>query len=219
MMKRLLLLPGVGADQRLFHEQRSCATDLHVLGLLPPLAADEPLTAYSKRVAATIDTSEPIVIGGASFGGMIALEVARHIAADAVILIGSCRSPSSLPSHYRLLRACSDFVPDALFRSFAAAPLIASRFGVRSPEHRHLFADMLRRTPPSFVRWAARAIIGWPGIHDLPIPVHHIHGEQDRIIPLRCVKPDVVVKHAGHMLSVTHPAEVNLFIDAVTSTT
>jgi pimeloyl-ACP methyl ester carboxylesterase len=216
MTKRLLLIPGLGADRRLFDEQRSCAADLHVIEWTPPVALDEPLAEYAKRLAATIDTSSPFIIGGASFGGMIALEAAQHVQPDAVVLIGSCRSPSSLPSSYRFLRACSDLVPEALFgRSFAAAPLIASRFGVHSPEHRRLFIDMLRQTPPSFVRWAVRAIFGWPGIDALPVPIHHIHGEEDRIIPLQRVRPDVVVKRAGHMLNVTHPAEVNAFIDEV----
>jgi len=218
MTTRLLLLPGVGADWRLYDEQRSCAADLHVIEWIQPVAADEPLTDYAKRLAATIDMPRPFVLGGTSFGGMVALELARHLQPDAVILIGSCRSPSSLPSSYRFLRACSDLVPDVLLeRSFAASPLIASRFGVRSREHRRLFSDMLRQTPPSFVRWATRAIFGWPGIDELPVPIRHIHGEDDRIIPLRCVRPDVVVKRAGHMLSVTHPAEVNSFIDAATS--
>lgn len=217
-MKRLLLLPGVGADRRLFDEQRSCAADLHIIEWIDPAAPNEPLAEYAQRLAATLDTSRPFVIGGASFGGMVALELARHIAADAVILIASCRSPWLLPSSYRFLRACTDFVPDALFgRSFVAAPLIASRFGVRSREHRELFSDMLRQTPPSFIRWAVRAIFGWPGIDNLPVPIHHIHGEDDRIVPLRCVKPDAVVEHAGHMLNVTHPAKVNAFIDGAMS--
>jgi pimeloyl-ACP methyl ester carboxylesterase len=216
MTKRLMLLPGVGADRRLFDEQRSCAADLQIIDWIDPAAPDEPLSDYAKRLAASLDAPRPFVIGGASFGGMVALELARHLQPDAVILIGSCRSPSSLPVSYRFLRACSDLVTEVLFgRSFAASPLIASRFGVRSREHRHLFSDMLRQTSPSFVRWATRAIFGWQGIDELPVPIHHIHGEDDRIIPLRRVTPDAVVSRAGHMLSVTHPAEVNAFIDAV----
>lgn len=215
MPTRLLLLPGIGADRRLFDAQRSCAAEVQVVEWIPPLAPSEPLTSYAHRLAANIDTSAPFVIGGASFGGMVALELARRIHPKAVVLIGSCRSPSSLPSSYRLLRACSDLVPDALLgRSFVAAPWIASRFGLASPDHRRLFAEMLRHTPPSFVRWAARAIFGWAGVEDLPVPIHHIHGEDDRIIPLRSVRPDVVVKGAGHLLNVTHRDEVNAFLDA-----
>jgi pimeloyl-ACP methyl ester carboxylesterase len=218
MTTRLLLLPGIGADRRLFEDQRLCAADRRVIEWIPPLTPDEPLSDYARRLAHTIDSTSPFVLAGASFGGMVALELARHTHPDAVILIGSCRSPSSLPASYRFLRACSDLVPDVLFgRMFVAAPLIASRFGVRSREHRQLFADMLRQTAPSFVRWATRAILTWPGIDELPVPIRHIHGEDDRIIPLRCVKPDVVVKRAGHMLNVTHAAEVNAFIEMAMS--
>src|SRR5688572_18482585 len=168
MTKRLLLLPGVGADRRLFDAQRSCAADLHIIEWIPPVARNEPLAGYTKRLAATIDTLRPFVIGGASFGGMIALELARHIQPDAVILIGSCRSPSALPSSYRFLQACSELIPDTLFGgSFGASPLIASRFGVRTREHRQLFSAMLRQSSPAFVRWAVRAIYGWPGIDNL----------------------------------------------------
>jgi hypothetical protein len=74
MTNRLLLIPRVGADRRLFDAQRSCAGDLHVIEWIPAVAADEPLTEYAKRLATTIDTSRPFVIGGASFGGMVALE-------------------------------------------------------------------------------------------------------------------------------------------------
>ena len=51
----------------------------------------------------------------------------------------------------------------------------------------------------------------------LPVPIHHVHGEDDRIIPLRGVRPHVVVPRAGHLVNVTHPAEVNAFIKAVIS--
>ncbi|HEX6096779.1 MAG TPA: hypothetical protein VF432_10685 [Thermoanaerobaculia bacterium] len=44
------------------------------------------------------------------------------------------------------------------------------------------------------------------------VPVHHVHGERDRLIPLHRVRPDRVVAAAGHLLNVTHGAEVNDFI-------
>lgn len=218
MTTRLLLLPGVGADRRLFDEQRPCDAELHFIEWIPPASAHESMADYAKRLAATIDISHPLVIGGASFGGMMALEVAQHVSPKAVILIASCRSASSLPSSYRLLQTCSDVVPDAVLRyMFAASPLIASRFGVRSREHRQRFSAMLHQASPSFVRWAARAMFGWTGIDHLPVPIYHVHGQDDRIIPLRCVAADLVVRHAGHMVNVTHPVEVNAFIDAAIS--
>jgi len=71
---------------------------------------------------------------------------------------------------------------------------------------------MLAATPPSFIRWAANAIFSWPGVVDLPIPVRHIHGDRDHLIPLRRVAPDCVIPGAGHLLNLTHAAAVNDFI-------
>jgi pimeloyl-ACP methyl ester carboxylesterase len=215
MATRLLLLPGVGADRRLFDAQRTCAADIEVIPWIAP-APNELLRGYAERLAATVDASEPFVLGGASFGGMLALELTRHLRPVAVLLIASCRSPASLPSAYRYLNAAAQFLPAWAFTSAAArSRLVASRFGMTTPDERRLFAAMLRDTPPSFVQWACRAILSWPGAQELDVPVHHIHGANDHIIPLRGVQPTVVVSDAGHFINVTHSAAVNAFIDRV----
>jgi pimeloyl-ACP methyl ester carboxylesterase len=43
--------------------------------------------------------------------------------------------------------------------------------------------------------------------------VHHIHGEIDRIIPLKGVRPDEVVPQGGHLINLTHTGQVNRFIE------
>ncbi len=103
-----------------------------------------------KGLAATIDTSLPFAIGGASFGGMVALELARHLRPTAVILIASCRSPLSLPPHYRQLSWLTQFLPAAmLIGALARSRVVTSRFGLKTRDERRLFGDMLRATPPS----------------------------------------------------------------------
>src|SRR5688572_19811396 len=99
---------------------------------------------------------------------MVALELARHVEARAVILIASCPSPLSLPSHYLPLSRFAQFFPDATFTgTLARSRFVASRFGLRTADERRLFTEMLRATPPSFVRWACRAIFGWRGAEEL----------------------------------------------------
>jgi len=61
-----------------------------------------------------------------------------------------------------------------------------------SPEHIAVFRDMLAATPLAFVDWAIRAIFEWPGVAHLPMPVTHVHGACDRVIPLSRVQPDRV---------------------------
>jgi len=71
---------------------------------------------------------------------------------------------------------------------------------------------MLASTPIEFIRWASTAIFSWEGVEDLPILIHHIHGDRDRLIPIRRVHPDRVIAGAGHLLNVTHAVAVNDFI-------
>ena len=72
---RLIMLPGLGADERLFEPQRAAFPGLEVPPWLPH-EPEESLDAYARRMAATIWPSEHFYIGGASFGGMVALEMA-----------------------------------------------------------------------------------------------------------------------------------------------
>ena len=71
---------------------------------------------------------------------------------------------------------------------------------------------MVAATPIGFIRWASRAVFSWDGVDDLPMPVFHVHGERDRIIPARRVRADRIITGAGHLLNVTHADAVNQFI-------
>jgi pimeloyl-ACP methyl ester carboxylesterase len=69
---------------------------------------------------------------------------------------------------------------------------------------------------PAFLKWGAAAILSWKPSR-VEVPVHQIHGGQDRLVPASRVDADVIVPDAGHLLSLTHPAEVSAFIRGVTS--
>ncbi len=73
-----------------------------------------------------------------------------------------------------------------------------------------MFADSTAR----FVRWGIAAITAWPGAEGLAVPVYHIHGSEDELIPIQAVQPDQVIPGGGHLINVTHAAEVNAFLAA-----
>lgn len=205
----LFVLSGIGGDERLFAAQRA-VREIRPIRWIAPASPREPLTEYAARLAREVDVTEPFDLGGSSFGGMVALELARHLAPRSVFLFGSCRTPDAVARSLRVLRRLAPFAPVQPPRFLQ--PLVARWFGATSPAHVKLFADMLAATPPAFIRWAANVIFEWPGVRELPMPVHHIHGDRDRLIPLRRVRPDRIVPGAGHLLNLTHAAEVNDFI-------
>ena len=96
---QLILLPGLGADHRLLEPQRRAFPQLIVPPWIPP-RKNESLPDYAARMAETVTPSRdvPLVLGGVSFGGMLAYEMARHLKPDAVVLIASCRNRRGLRS-------------------------------------------------------------------------------------------------------------------------
>src|SRR5204863_6450986 len=88
----LLLLPGMGTDERLFRYQKEAFPTLIVPPWIEPLAG-ESLSHYAAHLARIVDPGVPCFIGGASFGGIVALEMANHLHARACFLIASVSSP------------------------------------------------------------------------------------------------------------------------------
>jgi pimeloyl-ACP methyl ester carboxylesterase len=211
----LYVLSGIGGDSRLFDGLRR-VRDIRAIDWIAPMHSHESLVNYALRLAREVKFEEPFDLGGASFGGMLALELARHVKPRRVFLFGSCRSPGSIARSLALLRFAAPIVPDRLLNPprFIRAPL-ARWFGATSREHVDLFAGMLAATPPPFIRWASHAIFTWAGIETLPMPVHHVHGSRDHLIPLRCVHADRVVAGGGHLLTLTHADAVNAFIRGI----
>jgi pimeloyl-ACP methyl ester carboxylesterase len=208
----IVLLSGMAADERLFESQLAAFPNLRVQPWIDPLPG-ESLRAYAARLAPRVDPGRPCIVGGASFGGVVALELSRHLPTLACILIGSIRSPAELPRRWRLLRPFAPLGPDALRVLAGWGAGLGGRFLSRGTVRR---LQRLSRPEAGFVRWAMCAVLTWrPGAAIRPVPVFHIHGSADRVLPVELTRPDVVVPGGGHALSLFSPAAVNEFIAGV----
>jgi pimeloyl-ACP methyl ester carboxylesterase len=212
----LVLLPGLGADSRLFAPQRAIAPDLMVPPWPPPIE-DDSLPAFAKRLVDAIPTSPCLYLGGSSFGGMVAMELAALLRPKGVILIGSCRGPEGIAPWARHMRTLAKALPVSFFHPRRwSLPLLLPKFGRLTRDQRRLFWSMASAMPASFLHWGVNAILSWRPTA-VAVPVHQIHGSDDRLIPLRLVHPDQTVEGGGHLLTLTHPQEVNAFIGAAIS--
>jgi pimeloyl-ACP methyl ester carboxylesterase len=70
----------------------------------------------------------------------------------------------------------------------------------------------LSESDARFLRWATRAVLRWEPGPPLDVPIFQIHGRRDHVLPVAHTRPDVIVEGAGHVLSLTHPADVNEFL-------
>jgi pimeloyl-ACP methyl ester carboxylesterase len=165
-------------------------------------------------MAGAIDEPEsPYVLGGASFGGMVALEMSKHLRPSALALIGSAFCGREVRRWLRAVELVGHTLPTRVIdacRLLAplAAPIVSSGSRV-DPE---LFLDMLRGTPTEFIRWASRAIMRWKWEGEIACPVYRLHGSRDRIICPPRAGGVSLVEGAGHVISLSHPEETNRFL-------
>ena len=61
----------------------------------------------------------------------------------------------------------------------------------------------------AWYRWATSAVLRWRPRPELDeIPTLHIHGDADATLPLRYVRPDVIIRGGGHVLPLSHPQQL-----------
>jgi pimeloyl-ACP methyl ester carboxylesterase len=207
---KLLLFPGLGADARMFYPQAGLGTALN----LPEPRRGESLADLARRIELPGDG--PFVFGGVSMGGMVALELAKIRPCKGVLLIASSRNTRMVPPVAEalswILKAAPDLGPNVRLPAWR---MLVSRLGPLSDADQRLLAEALHAHPLDRLREYTRMILEWEGVADPGVPVRHIHGDRDQIIPLRYVKPDVVIRGAGHGVNLSHAENVN---DAIRQT-
>lgn len=204
----IVLLSGMAADERLFGPQLAAFPGLRVQPWVEPRPG-ESLRRYAARLAHLID-EQPCLVGGASFGGIVALEMATHLNVRGCVLIGSVRSPIELPRRWRALAPLSALGPNGL----GAQSRVAAHAG-RGILPGGTVRRLRRLSQPeaAFVRWAMCAVTQWrsrPAINR--VRVFQIHGANDRTLPVELTRPDLVVPSGGHALTLFSAAAVNAFL-------
>ncbi|WP_151087177.1 alpha/beta fold hydrolase [Hymenobacter baengnokdamensis] len=204
------LIPGLGADERVFRRLRLQAPS-RVLQWLPPQTPTEPLAHYAARLAEAVPAGQPCWVVGVSFGGLLAQEIGRLRPLARVVLISSLGSPTDLPLLLRLAGATGlhRLVP---FGLLGRLPRLAQWFfGARDGCEFRLLRQILRDTDPGFARWATAQLLAWRG-PGLPAVVR-LHGSRDHLLPAGSAPVDFKLAGAGHFLIVSHAAQVSRILN------
>jgi pimeloyl-ACP methyl ester carboxylesterase len=211
---QLVLLPGLGADHRMFATQAAAFEGLSVPTWIPPRDR-ETLPEYAKRFAEQVNFggSGPRVLGGVSLGGMLAYEMARHVPADVLVLIATCRTRRGLRHWRRLIGPIVPRTPLGAFR-FAQrlAPLTTVVRRKRLPSMQRMLVGMFQEADVAMMRWALAALLRWQPSSAPTMPSFQIHGARDRVIRASGIEADELIPDGGHMINLTHAEQVNAFI-------
>lgn len=206
-MKELYLLSGLGADKRVFEFLDLSGYHVNHIRWIDPLK-DESIEKYAARLLPQIATSKPILIG-VSFGGMMAIEIAKLIDTEKIILISSIKNKSELPNQLKLagLLGLNKIKPPAFFKEANAVTCFL--FGVTQLKEKKLLHDILGDTNTNFLVWGMGKIVTWKNTKKLT-NITHIHGTMDRIFPIS--KPDFEIKGGGHLMIINRSKEIGELI-------
>lgn len=227
----LIFLPGLGADHRLFKYQTAAFSDGTVnstaVDWIEP-GAGETLEEYADRLADSLPKVDgSVVVCGLSLGGMVAPYVARRIRASACIRLSTVRNYTEFPPRYYpawlLMRACPPLAWAVLFFAQIGARflLLSSCLWRRwfDPDTLLAFTEMktvtLVRLTRMMLDWAYRRRNLDETVPVDPCPTTQIHGTWDLLLPIRRTQSDVQVPRGGHLLTLTHPDQINRVIQDI----
>lgn len=210
--KDIYLFSGLGADERAFQN-----LDLHgfnpvFIRWIPPLSK-EAIEEYAKRLIHQIRDPEPVLVGY-SFGGIMAIEIGKLLHTKQIIIMASVKTRAELPPYFR---AGSHFPVHRLIPAWLIkSPFFFYNwlFGAKAIADKKLLKAIIRDTDPVFLKWAMDRILSWENqtVHDNLI---HIHGESDRVLPYRYVRPDIAIANGSHLMVLTKAAELSRILKKV----
>jgi pimeloyl-ACP methyl ester carboxylesterase len=213
-MSRVYLVSGLGADKRLFKNISLPGHEVMLTDWLTP-DKNDTLTSYAEKLIIQNDIKDNDVVIGVSLGGMIAVEIAKQVKLNKVILISSIKTDSEAPWYFQLFRRLPvyDITPGNLFPRLGF--LIRPLFGRMAPADLDLFKDMLKNSSPVFLKWAMRAVLYWKN-DILPDHLYHIIGDKDLVFPYKNIKdPTAIIKGGTHIMVFDKADEINLLLAGI----
>ena len=212
-LKNIYCISGLGADERVFQKlQFEGYQPIHICWLEPEKG--ESIADYARRLTTQIKSERPILIG-LSFGGIIAVEMAKQIDTEKVILISSTKNRQEVPFYFQIFRwlPIYQLLPARLILWFAR--LLASWFfSLETVDERKLFRAILFDTNACFMKWAMHQVVIWKN-ELIPNNTFHIHGKSDRIFPYRFVHEDFSVEHGGHFMIMNRAERISQLIQKI----
>ena len=212
-MKKIYCISGLGADEGAFSRLDIKGYQLTYIPWLLP-EKNESINAYAKRMSVVIIDENPIIMG-LSFGGMMAIEIAKLLPVNKIILISSITSMDELPVWMRRV-AMFNLNKFFTMRSHKVLEPIQNRLlGVsKNSAEIEMVRNYRKNAPILYTTWAVNEVINWRNDFKHP-SIFHIHGDNDKMFPIKKLSPTYVVKGGGHFMIMNKAAEVSDYINSI----
>jgi len=203
--KHLYIFSGLGADERAFQYLDFSTYNTSFINWVP-VYKNETIKQYATRLLSQVQSKHPVLIG-LSFGGIMAIEVAKQIKTEKVIIIASVKNKNEIPFYYHFAGKLNlhKLLPSKLFKR--SYKIMDYFFGINNSDEKKILRQILSDTDPVFLKWAIDKIVKWQNTDSIP-NLYHIHGMNDRILPVRFIYPDFIVEEGGHLMVISKSREI-----------
>jgi pimeloyl-ACP methyl ester carboxylesterase len=212
-MSRIYLIAGLGADTRVYNNINLNEHEVITVDWVEP-DLNDTLPSYAQRLIYQYNIKPNSVLIGNSLGGIIAVEMAKFMPVEKVILISSIKTSDEAPGYFKIFRTLPVYkmIPGKIFSSmgFMVKPL----FGHMSQEDAWLFSDMLKKSSPVFMKWAMYAILHWEN-EIIPPNLYHITGDKDLVFDYKRIKGATLVKGGTHIMIFDKAKEINKLLKGI----
>lgn len=209
-MQDVYFISGMGADERLLQYLDIPEIRIHYIHWITP-EKNESWNSYTKRLLEQIHHPNPILIG-ISMGGMIAIEMNKHISVAKTILISSAKTYHEIPFYFRLLKYVK--IHHWLgYKLLTKLGLLAGNwlFGTRSKAESKLLKEIIYDIDETYFRWAWHRVACWKN-EFIPEKITHIHGNKDHMLPIYNVHADITIKGGTHLMVLNKAEEISAIL-------
>ena len=86
--------------------------------------------------------------------------------------------------------------------------------GVSTPDEKAMIRNYRRKEHIVYTNWAVNEAINWRNNWQPP-ELFHIHGDNDKLFPIKNITPTHIVEGGGHFMIMNKAEEVSRFINLV----
>ncbi|MDX5348142.1 MAG: alpha/beta hydrolase [Hymenobacteraceae bacterium] len=212
-MKKVYLISGLATDDRVFKHLQLQDVEVRYLPWLKP-DPDESMEHYAQRMCGFVDTHSLPILIGYSFGGIMAIEMAKQIPTAKVITISSINTLKELPWNLTLVKATAvyKYLPAKPFAKIY--PLTYFIFGTETREEEKMLKQIVRDADPDLLNWSVAKMLNWSG-ETTGSSVYRIHGTHDRVFPYRLTKKAIPIKNGTHLMVISKAKELSAVLNKI----
>jgi pimeloyl-ACP methyl ester carboxylesterase len=209
MASVIYCISGLGAGEKIFDNLKVNDIELRHISWIQPLKK-EKIEAYAVRMAAAIQEPAPLLLG-VSFGGMMAIEIAKQFPVRKLFVVSSVKSVNELPVWMKNAGRLqlNKIFPVKPFRLIE--PISNNRLGISCDEEKRIVRAYRRSADPAYLNWAVDQVLNWRNNWQ-PDNLIHIHGDKDKIFPIKKITATHVVKGGTHLMIYNRAQEISQII-------